>query len=200
MTHAQNPIAQPGGCPSVPAETRPEFVALASRNFIGSGDRAWLIVGRIPGDDDDTAMLVKADDWHAALDAFQSALAEQRTITPDSLAALIQQWGSAYIITTVEDLGPAVRPCHRDENPAPAPLRVVVHLSSGGLDSVSCAQPVEIVFVSHERDDLDDEQAAMGYVNELGQAVALRQLASEASEDDGATVRHYFDQWAKTDL
>lgn len=147
MTHAQNPIGQPGDFRStLPAQVL-TMAALLQQLAQGMDYLLKHLGHRVNGND--------ADTWRDQVDQALALFA------------------------------------------APAPLRVVVDISGGGIHAVSCRQPVEIVFVSHERDDLDEGQAVYGFVNEDGHAVALWQMASDASEQDGATVRHYFDQWAK---
>lgn len=75
-------------------------IAVEAKNFIGSGAKAWLIVGRIPGDDDDTAYLVLADDESQAQETFQSRLFEDGDVSQEDESHLTEQYGSSIIVTT----------------------------------------------------------------------------------------------------
>ena len=75
-------------------------IAVEAKNFIGSGAKAWLIVGRIPGDDDDTAYLVLADDESLAQETFQGRLFEDGDVSQEDESHLAEQYGSSIIVTT----------------------------------------------------------------------------------------------------
>lgn len=81
---------------------------------------------------------------------------------------------------------------------SPNAVRVVVDITGGGIHAVYADQPVEIVFLSHHRDDIDDEQAVSDFRSIQGEPVAL--LMDGSDSDNGAdseVVDHYFGQYAK---
>lgn len=75
-------------------------VSIEEKHFIGSGTKAWLIVGRIPGDDDDTAHLVLADDELLAQEAFENQMFNDGKITEEDQKNITEQYGSSIIVTT----------------------------------------------------------------------------------------------------
>ncbi|SUE72332.1 Uncharacterised protein [Ectopseudomonas oleovorans] len=53
-----------------------QLVSIPAHHFIGNGDTPFLIVGRVWGDDDDTATLIMADNLSEAYALFVEALHE----------------------------------------------------------------------------------------------------------------------------
>lgn len=51
-----------------------QHIQIPRHHFIGSGSKPWLVVGRVPGADDDTAFLVLADDQGEAEATFVANL------------------------------------------------------------------------------------------------------------------------------
>lgn len=79
-------------------------ITVEAKNFIGSGAKAWLIVGRIPGDDDDTAYLVLADDEGIAQATFEGQLFEDGDVSEEARADLQARYGCDVIVTTSQIL------------------------------------------------------------------------------------------------
>lgn len=75
-------------------------IAIEAKHFIGAGAKAWLIAGRIPGDDDDTAYLVLADDESLAQEVFEGQLYADGNVTEEDQAHLVERYSSSIIITT----------------------------------------------------------------------------------------------------
>ena len=81
---------------------------------------------------------------------------------------------------------------------SPGAVRVVVDITGGAIHAVYADQAVEIVFVSHHHDDVDDEQAASGFRSIEGEPVALWMDGSDTDNGaDSEVVDHYFGQYAK---
>lgn len=74
-------------------------IAVEAKHFIGSGAKAWLIVGRIPGDDDDTAYLVLADDESLAQETFESQLYVDGDVNEADQAHLVERYSSSIFVT-----------------------------------------------------------------------------------------------------
>ncbi|MFP3852402.1 hypothetical protein [Pseudomonas sp. W5-01] len=82
---------------------------------------------------------------------------------------------------------------------SPAAVRIVVDVTGGAIHAVYADQPVEIVFVSHDGDDIDDEQATANFRSIQGEQVALWMDGSDSDNGaDSEVVTHYFDQYAKS--
>lgn len=79
-----------------------QHVAVDVKHFIGAGEKAWLIVGRIPGDDDDTAYLVLADDELTAQATFEARLFEDGGVSDEARADLVARYECDVIVTTSE--------------------------------------------------------------------------------------------------
>ncbi|WP_178125757.1 hypothetical protein [Pseudomonas sp. EMN2] len=77
-----------------------QHIAVEAKHFIGSGAKAWLIAGRIPGDDDDTPYLVLADDESLAQEVFEGQLYADGDVTKEEQAHLVERYNSSIIITT----------------------------------------------------------------------------------------------------
>ena len=75
-------------------------VAIPTKHFIGSGKLPWLIVGRIPGDDDDTATLILADDECDAQALFVDALHDDADTSPEDRERLVAEHNDDHIITS----------------------------------------------------------------------------------------------------
>jgi hypothetical protein len=77
-----------------------QHVAVEAKHFIGAGKKAWLIVGRIPGQDDDTAYLVLADDEGIAQATFEAQLFEDGDVTDEARADLEALYGCDVFVTS----------------------------------------------------------------------------------------------------
>ncbi|KPC02027.1 hypothetical protein QO021_30320 (plasmid) [Pseudomonas amygdali pv. lachrymans] len=73
---------------------------------------------------------------------------------------------------------------------ATAPIRLVADISGGGLHGIYAERPVEVAFISHHNDDLDDEQVQQGYTGAAGQPVAI--WLQDSTGGENAVVDHYF--------
>nr|WP_172688334.1 hypothetical protein [Pseudomonas aeruginosa] len=67
-----------------PHLTSTTHVAVERKHFIGTGRNAWLITGRVCGDDDDTAYLVLADDEAIAQETFKRELRDCEVLQNDA--------------------------------------------------------------------------------------------------------------------
>jgi hypothetical protein len=77
-------------------------------------------------------------------------------------------------------------------------LRIVVDFTGGVVHAVYAGQPVEVIFVSSDKEDIDDEyQEEMGFVDPQGKRVALLVRESEAGDNSGV-VEHFFAQQQKS--
>lgn len=73
------------------------------------------------------------------------------------------------------------------------PGRVVVDMTGGAIHAVYAEQPIDIAFISHDPDDLDDHQAALGHVAPDGHPVAIwRQQAIGSATATAELIAHYF--------
>lgn len=81
-----------------------DMIQIPVKHFIGSGKSPWLIIGRVPGDDDDTGYLVMADDECQAHTLFVEALHDSSGIDDDDRAGLIDQYDTDHFITTSQHL------------------------------------------------------------------------------------------------
>jgi len=79
-------------------------IAVDAKNFIGSGAKAWLIVGRLPGEDDDTAYLVLADDEGIAQETFKRQVFDDGDVSVEDQAHLAERYGAAVYVTTSQIL------------------------------------------------------------------------------------------------
>ncbi len=68
-------------------------------HILGTGRFIYMVIGRIPGDDDDTAMLVAAEDTSEAADGFCAALLEEEDLTDQELCMLKSQYGDTVYVT-----------------------------------------------------------------------------------------------------
>jgi len=91
---------QPSSAPVAKiAPPAPEFISVESKHFIGSGAKAWLVSGRIPGHDDDTAYLVLADDEEIAQTTFKNVMFDNAELTMEHREILLERYGSdCYVI------------------------------------------------------------------------------------------------------
>ncbi|MDX1296634.1 MAG: hypothetical protein R3260_00125 [Pseudomonas sp.] len=81
-----------------------QTVSIPAHHFIGDGKHPWLIIGRVPGDDDDSGYLVMADDEGQAQSVFVEALHGAADNDDDERADLKGRYGEDYIITTSQML------------------------------------------------------------------------------------------------
>lgn len=78
-------------------------------------------------------------------------------------------------------------------------VRVVVDITGGAIQAVYAGQAVEIVFVSSDLDDIDDEQAASDFRSIDDTRVALWMDGSDSGNGaDSEVVDHYFRQYSKS--
>lgn len=77
-----------------------QMVSIPVDHFIGNGDTPFLIVGRVWGDDDDTATLIMADSLPEADALFVEALHASVGNTEADRHELIADHGSDHIITS----------------------------------------------------------------------------------------------------
>lgn len=75
-------------------------------------------------------------------------------------------------------------------------VRIVVDISGGAIHGVMAGQPVEIVFVSGDPDDLDDDQYQRGFLTPEGKRVALW-MDGDDHGDHPDVVEHYFREYMK---
>lgn len=78
-----------------------QLIQIKTENCIGTGDKAWLVTGRIPGDDDDTARIVLADDEIQATDVFSEQLYADSGMNDEDISRVARNHdgSSIYIIT-----------------------------------------------------------------------------------------------------
>ena len=81
-----------------------QLVSIPAHHFIGNGDTPFLIVGRVWGDDDDTATLIMADNLSEAYALFVEALHESAGNTEEERHEMIADHGSDHIITSYTPL------------------------------------------------------------------------------------------------
>jgi len=74
-------------------------------HITGNGRFIYIVIGRIPGDDDDTAMLVAAEDTSEASDTFRAALLEEEDLTDRELSMLKSQYGDTVYVTGCHVIG-----------------------------------------------------------------------------------------------
>ncbi|HRL95517.1 MAG TPA: hypothetical protein PK873_18450 [Pseudomonas sp.] len=79
-------------------------IQIPAKHFIGSGQLPWLIIGRVPGDDDDTGYLILADDEGQAQQVFVDALHADADSCDDTRAELIERYNADHFITTSQML------------------------------------------------------------------------------------------------
>ncbi|MFU5274923.1 hypothetical protein ACM7YY_09365 [Pseudomonas aeruginosa] len=77
-----------------------QLVSIPAHHFIGNGDTPFLIVGRVWGDDDDTATLIMADSLPEADALFVVALYESADYSDEDRQELIEVYSSDHIITS----------------------------------------------------------------------------------------------------
>ena len=77
------------------------------------------------------------------------------------------------------------------------PVQVVVDISGGSIHGVYAKQPVDIVFLSHDKHDLDEYQEGQGYLSLDNEPVALFSNHVEG-KGQPEVVDHYFAEHAKT--
>lgn len=79
---------------------------------------------------------------------------------------------------------------------ATAPVRLVADVTGGALHGIYAERPAEVAFISHHRDDLDEEQVLEGYAAADGQPVAM--WLQDSNGGESAVVDHYFHEFKKT--
>lgn len=78
---------------------------LDPKQVIGAGSLIYLVSGRIPGDDDDTAYMVLADDDDEAREIFTTRLQVDSCLSEEDIAALKEVHDSACFIITCDRVG-----------------------------------------------------------------------------------------------
>lgn len=79
---------------------------------------------------------------------------------------------------------------------ATAPVRLVADVTGGALHGIYAERPAEVAFISHHRDDLDEEQAREGYTATNGQPVAM--WLQDSTGGEKIVVDHYFTELKKS--
>lgn len=81
-----------------------QSISIPAHHFIGEGKHPWLIIGLVPGDDDDTGYLILADDEGQAQSVFVEALHEAADNCNDERDRIRASHGDDHIITTSQML------------------------------------------------------------------------------------------------
>ncbi|WP_141718295.1 hypothetical protein [Pseudomonas sp. AP19] len=79
---------------------------------------------------------------------------------------------------------------------ATAPVRLVADVTGGALHGIYAERPAVVAFISHHRDDLDDEQVQEGYIATNGQPVAM--WLQDSTGGEKIVVDHYFTELKKS--
>lgn len=79
---------------------------------------------------------------------------------------------------------------------ATAPVRLVADVTGGALHGIYAERPAVVAFISHHRDDLDDEQVQEGYTATNGQPVAM--WLQDSTGGEKIVVDHYFTELKKS--
>lgn len=87
-----------------PAPAMEEFIAVPSHHFVGEGELPWLIIGRVPGDDDDTGYLVLADTQQLAEETFRHELHEDSGHDEGELEGIAEKFGDDTFFTSTQCL------------------------------------------------------------------------------------------------
>lgn len=78
---------------------------------------------------------------------------------------------------------------------ATSPIRLVADVTGGALHGIYAERPAEVAFISHHRDDLDEEQVREGYTATNGQPVAM--WLQDSTGGEKIVVDHYFTELKK---
>lgn len=65
--------------------------------FIGQGKHPWLILGRVPGDENNSVRLVLADTEQLAREAFRDSILEQADLSEEDITSTAESYGSVII-------------------------------------------------------------------------------------------------------
>nr|WP_011923055.1 hypothetical protein [Pseudomonas fluorescens]CAM96279.1 hypothetical protein pQBR0247 [Pseudomonas fluorescens SBW25] len=79
---------------------------------------------------------------------------------------------------------------------ATSPIRLVADVTGGALHGIYAERPAEVAFISHHRDDLDEEQVREGYTATNGQPVAM--WLQDSTGGEKIVVDHYFTELKKS--
>lgn len=79
-------------------------IQIPAKHFIGIGRHPWLIIGRVPGDDDDTGYLILADDEGQAQQVFAEELHAEAGNDDEDRAGLAERYETDHFITTSQML------------------------------------------------------------------------------------------------
>lgn len=89
--------------------------------------------------------------------------------------------------------------------PTQGTVRVVVDITRGAIHEVYATQPVDIVFLSTDEDDIDEAQSDSGYRTPNGEPVALWMQGYNASrcepgevEGNAEHLEHYFEEYTRS--
>lgn len=72
---------------------RPEALVCDQRG----GKHVYLVCGRIPGDDDDSAYLIQAEDKDQAWEIFEATLIDECGVSKEQVKQLTREYGGAII-------------------------------------------------------------------------------------------------------
>lgn len=79
-------------------------IQIPAQHFIGTGKHPWLIIGRVPGDDDDTGYLILADDEGQAHELFVEQLHADAENDDEQRERIIASYSADHFITTSQML------------------------------------------------------------------------------------------------
>lgn len=78
-----------------------DTIQIPAHHFYGRGKFPWLVIGRVPGDDDDTGFMILADDEEGARMTFVLELHEQAGTGPNDLEEIVAEHGKDHYITSL---------------------------------------------------------------------------------------------------
>lgn len=146
------------------------------------GGVVWRVLGYL-SDRPDEAMQLQAGNDEAGINLTCAAF-QAMNDAYDNLAA------GAY--QTAQAQSAALVPADDQKT-----VQVVVDISGGAIHGVYAKQPVVIVFLSHDKHDLDEYQEGQGYLSLDNEPVALFSNHVEG-KGQPEVVDHYFAEHAKT--
>lgn len=115
------------------------------KHAIGTGQLLWLVTGREPGDDDDTAQPVLADTEDEARATFEAYLHEISDTDEEGIASLIELDGSSCYIVTCEQIGQAEPDLAKRLRDLAAGARSKADLIASKSPTAAYADPVQIL-------------------------------------------------------
>ena len=90
-------------------------LAINPQHAIGRGQLLWLVSGRIPGSDDDTAQLVLAPTVDDARDTFTDWMIDSSNMDEETEESLRADHGTVCFIIKCEHIGEVEAPDSKDE-------------------------------------------------------------------------------------